>query len=231
MDALAVGRPRADLQFQILAEALKPLEIPVYSILGNHDVFGWSDRAEDAADMLYGKKMIEERVLKGPSYRSFDRDGYHFVLLDSLLPSAPDQNRTWYGGIDDEQLTWLSNDLEKAGNTPSIVVTHIPVMTLFSQYTDGTTVATSDALILRNGREVQAILAKHNVPLVLQGHTHVVEDCSYLGTRYITGGAVCGDWWKGWRLGVHPEGFMVYDLDGKTIKAEYVASGWKARTS
>jgi 3',5'-cyclic AMP phosphodiesterase CpdA len=227
MDVNEGTRERTDLQFRLLNEALKPLEMPVYAAIGNHDIYGWSGgSAASETDPMYGKRMFEERFAKHPTYFSFDHKGWHFVILDSV--QAP-KARDWHGRIDDDQLTWLANDLEKTGKRPSIVATHIPILTLFPQYADGTTKAPSDKLIVANGKEVQALLQKHPVKVVLQGHTHVVEACDYLGTRYITGGAVSGEWWKGPRLGVHHEGFMVYDVDGADVRATYTPYGWTAR--
>lgn len=226
MDALSVGRERADVQFRLVAEALKPLEVPVHSIVGNHDVFGWGNKDATQNDPLYGKKMIEERVLKGPSYYSFDFGGWHFTLLDSIQPV---DGNGWHATIDDAQLAWLDRDLASAGTAPKVVVTHVPALTLYPQYRISTMAAPNDELILRNGRDIQSLCQKHGVRAVLQGHTHVVESCDYAGTRYVTGGAVCGNWWKGWLFGVHPEGFMVFDVDGDALSNRYVPSGWKAQ--
>ncbi|MDR3688509.1 MAG: metallophosphoesterase [Fimbriimonas sp.] len=226
MDLLSVTRGRADEQFKDLHEALKPLEMPIHGVIGNHDVFGWGGKVVLQSDAMYGKKMVEEKFLGQRAFRSFAFSGWHFTLLDSV---QPDPKTGWKGAIDQAQLEWLDTDLAKAGDMPKIVVSHVPVMTLFSQYTEGTTTAPSNTLILENGREVQKLCYKHKVRAVLQGHTHVVEDCNYLDTQYITGGAVCGDWWKGWRLGVHPEGFMVYDIIGNQLSAKYVQYGWNAK--
>ncbi|AIE87522.1 metallophosphoesterase family protein [Fimbriimonas ginsengisoli] len=227
MDLLKVTRERADLQFRLLEEALKPLEMPVYSAVGNHDVYGWSTASPATeSDPLYGKRMFEERFAKAPLHRSFDHNGWHFVILDTIQP----RNRDWMLAIDDAQLTWLKDDLEKAGRAPTVVMSHGPILTAFMQYTASTGAPTPDTLITHNGREVHEILAKHNVKAVLQGHTHVLEEIDYLGIKYITAGAVCGDWWKGPRLGVHPEGFTVCDVDGDRFSWRYVPYGWKART-
>lgn len=224
MDANKVGRDRADLQFRLVEEALKPLEMPVYHAVGNHDIFGWDKAVE--GDTLYGKKMFEEKVAKGPSYRSFDMGGWHFVVLDSIQQA---DTYNWRGVIDEGQLSWLESDLAMAGKTPTVVTIHMPVLSVFPQYVDGNKKAVPETLLLGNGMELQKLFAKHNVKAVLQGHTHVVEECDYLGTKYITGGAVCGDWWKGYRLGVHPEGFGVFDVDGDSITWAYQTYGWKAR--
>ena len=230
MDWLKVSRERADVQFALLQEALKPLEMPLHSVVGNHDIYGWAkDSPATAGDPGYGKQMFAERIAKAPLYRSFDHNGWHFVLLDSLQPTP---ERGWHGVIDDGQLQWLKTDLEKTGTQrPVILVTHVPMMTLFNQYAAGTTLATPDTLIVQNGKEVRDVFKEYNVKAVLQGHTHVVEDCAYTGTRYITSGAVCGEWWKGPRLGVHPEGFAVFDVQGDRFGWQYVPYGWKARAA
>src|SRR5437764_6531173 len=46
MDVLKASIGRAKLQFDLLEEALKPLEMPVYHTIGNHDPYGWESRDE-----------------------------------------------------------------------------------------------------------------------------------------------------------------------------------------
>ena len=48
------------------------------------------------------------------------------------------------------------------------------------------------------------------------------------GTRFITGGAVCGKWWRGVWHGTE-EGFGVLTLTGNRVDWEYVDYGWEAR--
>ncbi len=225
MDVNLCSAERANTQFKLLQEALKPLELPIYSALGNHDIYGWADKSPATeSDPLYGKKMFAERFSHRPEYYSFDHKGWHFVVLDSMVAKG----RGWSGRIDDAQLTWLQNDLPKL--TPTVVMSHVPVFTLCMQYVTGTLAPGSDTLQLANGKEVWEVMSKGNVKAVLQGHTHVVEDCEYMGTHYITGGAVCGEWWKGKRLGRHHEGFMVFDVAHDTFTNQYVPYGWSARS-
>ena len=229
MDALNVTRERADLQFRLLAEALKPLEMPIHYAVGNHDVFGWGSREIQQTDAGYGKALFAEKVSQKETYYAFEFGACGFIVLDSIAAKA---NGGWTAEIDDAQMQWLQLTLKRLSerHNPIFIVSHVPIMTLFGQYTLGTTIATPESLIVRNGKEVRKLFKGYNVKAVLQGHTHVVEDCAYTGTHYITSGAVCGDWWKGLRLGVHPEGFGVYDVRADTFEWEYVPYGWKART-
>ena len=52
----------------------------------------------------------------------------------------------------------------------------------------------------------------------------------YRNTQYITGGAVCGNWWQGPRLGF-PEGFTVVSLRAMAITTRYETYGFKAIAS
>ncbi len=228
MDALKVTRERADLQFRLLAEALKPLEMPVHYAVGNHDVFGWGDKDAKQSDPAYGKALFAEKINQKETYSLVEFGGCAFIFLDSI---APKEGGGWQGLIDETQMQWLKDTLKKVGSPrrPIFLICHVPLMTLFTQYTLGTLFPSVPAEIVSNGKAVRDLFKDYNVKAVLQGHTHVVEECIYTGTHFITGGAVCGEWWKGPRLGVHPEGFGVYDVAGNDFKWEYVPYGWKAR--
>jgi 3',5'-cyclic AMP phosphodiesterase CpdA len=226
MDAQAVDRARAILQFRLFREGIDRLRVPVYHTFGNRDAYGW--RRDDAADNLpgFGKQMFQRMLGQRETYLSFDYLHWHFVILDSIRYNPP---ADWVAEIDEKQLEWLSRDLARVGKQrPIVLITHVPLFTIFPQYDAGTTVAHSEKIIVRNAKEVRSLYKDYNVRAVLQGHTHVVEECTYTGTRYITSGAVCGEWWRGPRSGVHPEGFVVLDCDGEDVKWQYVSYGWKA---
>jgi 3',5'-cyclic AMP phosphodiesterase CpdA len=221
-DVYEQGPARARLLFDLYAKTVKGLRSKVYSVPGNHDVFGVANQAGvPATDPLYGKKMFEDRI--GPRYQSFDHKGWHFVLLDSI---AIGSDRQWYGGFDEEQMEWLRADLGRTGpSTPIIVVTHIPLATAM-----GTAVFPPEAapvLVVRKPQPILEILAKHNIRAVLQGHTHIREVVHYNNCQFITTGAVSGNWWKGEHHG-HPEGFAVIQVKGGEVRWSYRTYGWKA---
>lgn len=227
MDALNCTADRAETQFKLLKEALKPLEMPIYWCVGNHDVYGWDPKSEtNSSDPGYGKAMWMEKVNQKESYFSFDHKGWHFVVLDTIMARSP---KGWGAEVGDAQLDWLQKDLS-ASHKPTIAVAHVPLFTIFNQYQMGSTLPSSDRGIVRNSKDVFKLIQGKNVKLVLQGHTHVVESCTYLGTNFYTAGAISGEWWKGPRLGVHPEGFTVCDVAGDEVSTTYVPFGWHART-
>ncbi|MBC7808719.1 MAG: metallophosphoesterase [Akkermansiaceae bacterium] len=224
------NRDRATLLYELWREAVAGLEIPVHYSVGNGDVFS-TIGAEHLAPMHpdYGKSGWMRRLGLGQRFHHFDHGGWRFVVLDSVRID-PSAETGYVGEIDPEQMKWLDGIMrgtEKA--QPVVILTHIPLMTLFGLYTGGTTTALPPNLIVQNGREVVEMFRGRNVRAVFQGHTHVVENCEYLGTRYITGGAVCGGWWQGPRFGTHPEGFGVVHVTGGQMNYRYVPYGWTPR--
>ncbi len=229
MDAALVTRDRADKVYGMWREAASKLHFPLHYSVGNHDLCGLKEAdAARASDPDYGKGLWKKRLGLERAYSTFDHQGWRFVTLDStgITPEG-----SWEGVLDAAQITWLDDLLRHTPHSmPMIFLTHFPIFTIFSQYTEATTSALPAGMVVKNGRTFKEMIQNHNVKAVFQGHTHVVEECTYLGTRYITGGAVCGDWWKGKRLGVHPEGFVVAQVTGDTLTWRYVPYGWTARS-
>jgi 3',5'-cyclic-AMP phosphodiesterase len=224
-DAAEVELPRAQKLFDLYRETLKPFETKVYSVLGNHDVFGVSSKSGiPGSDPNYGKKMFEERI--GPRYQSFDHKGWHFVLLDSI--GTKPNGRDFVGHIDAPQLEWLKADLAKLrAGSPLIVCTHVPLVSGVMQLVADPW-KNAETYLVTNAREVLEILWPYKPKAVFQGHTHIRESLTYNGCQFITSGAVCGNWWKGPREG-HPEGFGVVTVgkDGSVIW-RYETYGFKA---
>lgn len=228
MDATKVPHNRAEMVYDLWREEAAQLSMPVHYSIGNHDLsgIGAKVRSESMGSPDYGKGMWKRHTKQDATYHFFDHDGWRFIVLDSvgITPAG-----SWEGVLDDAQLKWLDDLLRKTGKEmPVVVLTHFPILTIFGQYTEGTTTALTPGMIVKNGKAFRELTQGYKVRAVFQGHTHVVENCSYLGTQYITGGAVCGDWWKGKRLGVHPEGFVVATVSGDDLGWRYVPYGWDA---
>jgi Icc protein len=223
-DALGVDGRRADLVFDLYKKTQQSLQMPLYHTIGNHDVFGILTKSGVAPnDPAYGKKMYEDRI--GHTYYSFDRKGWHFVVLDSIQPT---EDRLWEARVDENQLGWVKDDLRRlAPKTPVIVVIHVPLVTAFETYAPTVTERKYNTLTVANAPEVLAALEDHNVVAVLQGHTHVNEIVEHKNTRYITSGAVCGNWWHGPRMGF-PEGFTVVSVRDSLVSTRYQTYGFQS---
>lgn len=223
-DAAEVPAARAHQLYDLYAETLKPLEMNVHTVLGNHDVFGISSKSGiPTSDPHYGKKLFEERI--GPRYASFDHKGWHFVLLDSIGTQA--SGRDFTGRVDAAQIDWLKADLAKMrAGTPLVVVTHVPLVSSVMQLVADPW-KTSETYLVTNAREVLEVLWPYQPKAVLQGHTHIREKVEYNGCQFLTAGAVCGNWWKGAREG-HPEGFAVITVRNGQIAWRYETYGFQA---
>jgi 3',5'-cyclic AMP phosphodiesterase CpdA len=223
-DACAVTMPRAKEVFDLYAETVKPLNMPVHTIIGNHDVYGISTNGGVApADPQYGKRMFEDRI--GPLYSSFDYRGWHFVLLDSIRNGIP--GKEFIGFVDEPQIAWLKDDLARMKPGSKLaVVTHIPLVSAVLQLVPDPW-KTAEIYLVTNAPAVLDVLWPYKPQLVLQGHTHIRETVTYNGCQFITSGAVCGNWWKGPRDG-HPEGFGVVSVRGDAVQWRYETYGFVA---
>jgi 3',5'-cyclic-AMP phosphodiesterase len=209
--------------YRILHDAIQPR--PEVAI-GNHDLVGVEppygfDRTTDARAQARSQLSLRD------TYRSFDRNGYHFVILDSVQVTRDELK--YRGFVDQEQMDWLRADLARvSAETPVILVTHMPLMTAFYQAVEGIASAVPANRGIVNGREVLDAFANHRLLAVLQGHLHVDELIRWRETTFITGGAICGKWWRGPWHGTS-EGFGVLNLRANRVDWEYFTYGWVAR--
>lgn len=224
-DALATPKARAQSLFSLYKETIGRVEAPVHNVVGNHDVYGvFPQSGASPSDPDYGKKMYEDLI--GRRYYSFNHKGWHFVILDSIGITP---ERGYVGDIDEEQMDWLRQDLASTGTrTPIVAVTHIPLSTGFGPWLASPQGVVPPTLVVARARPVLELLHRYNIKAVLQGHTHICENLHYRGCQYITSGSVCGEWWKGPRLGVHPEGFGLLTVEGDSIRWDYRTYGFRA---
>jgi hypothetical protein len=134
----------------------------------------------------------------------------------------------------DDELAYLKADLAAHRDIPTIISTHIPIvsnvplmMALAKGGTDPNKIATK-SMVCSNGDAVLGDIPGHNIRAILAGHLHFYEQIEQSGVQLINSGAVCGNYWKGPNHGCQ-EGFGVVDLgaDG-SVKFDYRDYGWKA---
>lgn len=209
-------------------------DLPTFFTFGNHDLVGTKNPAVSREDPRFGKGLFRSRLgLERLSY-AFEQGGWRFIVLDDVIPE-PDGSYT--GEFAEQELSFLRSELEAHPQAPTVVCTHIPTVSILpnlnvagSVHAAGTRIETPASLVVSNAQDLHRVLieTKANVKLVLGGHLHHLEQIEVDGVQYLTGGAVCGNWWKGAQNGC-PEGFTALDLhpDG-SVRAEYQAYGWKA---
>ena len=149
---------------QTINEKLKQVTDDRHYVLGNHCVY-----------TLTKEEFLGE-VGKEESYYSFDRAGWHFVILDACF--RPDgvpygrKNYKWTEtSIPKEELDWLRDDLQ-ATDKPTLVFTH--------QRLD-----VEDHYGVNNSLEVRKVLeGSGKVQAVFQGHSHKNHHVEIGGIHY-----------------------------------------------
>lgn len=206
-----------------LHDRLQPAAV---AVVGNHDLVGAMPQGGEPPEPD-PRAAFREALGVTHTYRSFDAGGYHVILLDSVEITRDELK--YRGHIDAAQLAWLKGDLAAVDPaTPIVLVTHMPLLTSFYQATEGQEKPAPRNRVVVNNRDVLAAFEGHRLHLVLQGHLHVNELLRWRDTTFITGGAVCGKWWRGAWHGTE-EGFGVVTLRPDRVEWEYVDLGWSAR--
>lgn len=141
------------------------------------------------------------------------------------------------GAFPREQLAFLRRDLTENRARPTVICGHIPSVSAFPIYaglahTVGANIEVSAAEIATNTPALLEVITqtKANVRLVLAGHLHHLERIDLDDICFLNGGAVCGNFWRGPKLGC-AEGFSILDLqsDGSFV-AKYQSIGWTAKS-
>jgi Icc protein len=223
-DALRASHGRADSLYRLYKEMSAGFQMPVYNAMGNHEHYGFTAQPPvDPSDPDYGDRMFERQI--GKRYYSFDHKGWHFMVLEGTTES--DEGR-YVGLIEEAQLNWIREDLSGVDPaTPIVLVTHIPLVSVMPQIQHGPLYADNQGTLIINQQQVLAPFRKMNLKLVLQGHLHFLEEINMLDrVRFITGGAVCGTWWRTPDDADLQEGFLKVKVSGDDFTWDYVDYGW-----
>jgi len=232
MDSFGQPRERTQTQWNLYTRSLKDhCGVPVEHCLGNHDIWGWDKKKSQTAgtESQWGKKWACDVLGLATPYRAFERAGWRFVVLDSVQPFEAG----YLGGIEEAQFEWFKAELEAHRATPTIVVSHVPIVSAVACLGDGKfkdgVFSLSGGNVFTNQLMVHSLLRKHpQVKACISGHIHQLEDMRVEGVRYICDGAVSGAWWKGEKTRC-VEGYGLLDLfDDGRVDWKYETYGWKA---
>ncbi len=150
-----------------------------YHVIGNHEMDGgFSER-----------QALDYRGMKSPYY-SFDKNGFHFILLDGNDPH-PGAEKGYKQYIGPEQIDWLKQDLDLARH-PVVIFSH-----------QGLTVVpgADEVYGIENCKQVRKILDDHNekdpensVIACFNGHSHYDFAEKVKGIWYITINSMSYKW-------------------------------------
>jgi len=154
------GKRQVEAYLEIAAKS----RIPIYHVMGNHDV----------TPGTY-KPCIERIFRGGPTYYSLDRGNCHFVVLDFYEPGHR-------GRLSPKQWEWLKRDLERAKGKHIFVFMHPPLYPIDGHLKDS--VPPEEAV------KLSALFKESGVDIVFCGHEHLYARLVYDGlVQVITGGA------------------------------------------
>lgn len=192
-----------DGRWKLASSFLSRLQAPLQPVIGNHDFY--EPLKEDGTPSPGDPRRRWKEHFGLPStYRSFSWKGYRFLLLDSVqVVGGKDR---YEGRIDAAQLAWLDREVEGIPrNEPIILCTHVPFRTVLMNAPD--VFGGGGRVHVLNSDLVLERLRGRPLALILQGHVHLSEKLPLgesSGVPCITGGAVCGKWWKGPNMGTNP---------------------------
>jgi 3',5'-cyclic AMP phosphodiesterase CpdA len=137
-------------EFDNVDQILKATNKEIFFVPGEHDVLN-----DDGAmfRQRYGKNS------KGAGWRSFDKNGIHFIGLVNVM----NLKAGGLGTLGNEQLEWLEDDVKHLkSSTPIVVFAHIPLWSVYPQWGWGTD----------DSAQALSYLRKFGSVTVLNGHIH-----------------------------------------------------------
>lgn len=151
----------AHTMFASVRRFTRNFPIPMFHTVGNHDVVGIHSQTWNKQTEVHGNGAFTKYL--GPVRWSFNHAGIHIVGLDWALVDDDGSIQT---GIPRVALDWLEKDLALIAPGSRVLVF------IHSQYSP-------DAKFYQ-------LVAKHEIELVMAGHSHRNLDLSIPGTRILT---------------------------------------------
>jgi 3',5'-cyclic AMP phosphodiesterase CpdA len=205
-----ITRERTNEQWKIWQELRSEIsEYEVHSCLGNHDMW-WA--APSKEDEMYGKNYVVKQLKTPNRYYSFDKQNWHFVILDSNNKNA--------GSLDEEQRKWLENDLSQLKKGSNVLfLTHYPIIGV-------------NGGSHKDRKYITKLFYQHKDKNLtcLSGHVHLLDSVVYNNVNYFCNGALSGFWWEdgneesGGKYWVEetPPGYAIVELfDNGLVKNTY----------
>ncbi len=227
MDAMAADKVKTQAQWDVWNKILsEENKLPIYHCIGNHDIWGWQVKDETIkTDPLYEKSWVVQQHKMTHRFYSFDKNNWHFIVLDS----TQENNGGYISRLDEEQFTWLENELK---NTPTekfiCIVSHIPIISFCSAMFFDDMLPNGDwklsrALLHTDARRIKKLFKQFsNIKVCLSGHIHLQDEVEYLGIKYYCNGAISGNWWKGAFQEFEPAYAIFYFYNDGTVAREMV---------
>lgn len=203
-------------------EAVKAVEIPWYNVMGNHDM-NFDAKTDNLSDETYEAHF-------GPANYAFNYGKVHFIILDDILYPDPRDGDGYWGGLREDQLNFVANDLKYVPKDYLIVMSyHIPLSEL-----------EDDSFRDEDRNTLFKLLKDFPYTLSLSAHTHIQRQ-DFFGKEEgwlqekphheYNVGTTAGDWYSGkldekgipistMRDGT-PKGYAFIHFTGNQYKVDY----------
>lgn len=198
-------------------ETVKSLDIPIYRAIGNHDM-DYYGRTHETSDLTFSSYF-------GPTHYSFNKGNAHYIVINNNFFIGRDY--FYMGYIDEKTFAWLEQDLSHVEKGSLIfLIMHIPARLKDKQspfqYSYG---GIADQTV--NVGSLFEMLKPYNTHIIT-GHMHYNLNISHAPNILEHNTAsICGTWWRGEIcLDGTPQGYGVYEVDGKDVKWYYKGSGY-----
>ena len=158
-----------------------------------------------------------------PTHSLDPTPGVHLVSLDSASDSRLAD--TWAGGLSEEQISWLDEDLNETGDKTVIIMAHHALI--------NHTGKNDSNWYIDNRDEVKEIMKKHGARIIFTGHLHTTDIAEENGIYYISCPGTC----------TYPLAYRMAKLEGDTLtvntlwypdgkvkgiaEAEFILNGWE----
>jgi Icc protein len=159
--ALRDGQPGDYATLLSLLAPIRDAKIPIHLTLGNHDDRG--PFREAIKGTVPTDLAVENKYVSNVSAL-----GYRFLLLDSL-----DRVNVVDGRLGTAQLDWLARELDRAKETPTLIVVH------HNPYSSATPGLLDHAALLETAKTHPCVRA------VVYGHTHTWANLESNGVRLV----------------------------------------------
>lgn len=208
-------------------KAIQKMGLPWYNVIGNHDM------NYDAKDDFSSDETFESHF--GPTNYAFNYGKAHFIVLDDVLYPNPVTGKGYLGGLREDQLLFVENDLKYVNTDQLIILSmHIP---LFDK-------EDKKAFREEDRQKLYSLLKNYPNVLVLSAHTHI-QYHNFIGKEdgldrdkpihEYNVGTTCGDWYSGelddkgvpvstMRDGT-PKGYALLNIEGNKYTLDYKSAG------
>ena len=163
-------------ELRAFLEHVQNLNTPWYFAFGNHDrcVGGYLTTLV-YLDMI--RNANKDFTFKN-SYYSFEpKKNYKVIVLDDIITDQITSN----GYIDETQLKWLKNELDKSKKDTVLIFMHVPIIEPFA----------SPNHKLKNSSQVMNLIESYKNPIgVFQGHYHATKITQHNNVLYVNTPAV-----------------------------------------